>query len=54
MQLVIWFLVAPVDMTYSFNVCGPLNPLPYLQGLEQLMLSNLQPILVLHVVKYTQ
>ena len=28
--------------------------LPYLQGLEQLLLSNLQPILVLHAVNYTQ
>ncbi len=28
--------------------------LPYLQGLEQLLLSNLQPILVLHIVNCTQ
>ncbi len=28
--------------------------LPYLQGLEQLLLSNLQPTLVLHIVNCTQ
>jgi hypothetical protein len=34
--------------------CVRSPPLPYLQGLEQLMLSNLQPILVLHAVNYTK
>jgi hypothetical protein len=28
--------------------------LPYLQGLEQLLFSNVPPILVLHTVNYTQ
>ncbi len=51
MQLVISFLVALVNVTYSFRPgqrdlllpCVRSPQLPYLQGLEQLLLLNLQP-----------